>query len=418
MQRNPNWPADFAADFLDLVETDDGPEAPLVFEPGDGERELSAATVGVLGPETDPERLDIVEVELDAAALYSFFAIASLEDGTATLPDLRIFDDEGYLLLSTDGATLGIEEPGSDTIWQFAPSYSGTHYLAVSLAHPELSASYGIAANGTLPEVDPDTGNTRPVALDDPLRAEAGETILVDPLVNDLDADGDALAAVEIFQRIVDRGEGEEELPIEGVAGFLPDGRIVYRAPESPDAVADLGGVDSFGYRLADARGADDIAFVAFGIDAAAPPAEGTVTRAEAQRVAYLYEAALDRDGEIDEAGLNFWINALTPEGGGYTFEELAGFFTANPEFEAAFGTEEDLSDDEYVELLYRNVLDRASDPDGFAFWSGVLDELGGNREVLLLAFADSVENMLGSPDIAAMSYGDTDEDGIATWAI
>lgn len=152
----------------------------------------------------------------------------------------------------------------------------------------------------------------------------------------------------------------------------------------------------------------------------------------EAKRVAYTYEAGLDRDGDIDLPGLNFWIdvreNLIDP----VSEIDLAAFFLDSPEFQAnveAFldddvdinsGNVRDdavFSHENYVIFLYENVLDRAFDQPGFDFWLSVLGDLLQNpatvdaaRERLLLFFADSPENQMNSPIVETLeetSLGD-----------
>ncbi len=142
-----------------------------------------------------------------------------------------------------------------------------------------------------------------------------------------------------------------------------------------------------------------------------------------ARQVAYLYEAALDRDGEIDLPGLNFWIDRRED---GLTVFELSASFLDSPEFQAraeAFlgdGTDLDresvrddavFSDEDYVQFLYENVLDRDFDQEGFEFWLGVLqiyEDTPGQgetaRERLLVNFAESDENVDGAAYVETLS--------------
>ncbi|MGF1447321.1 MAG: DUF4214 domain-containing protein [Pikeienuella sp.] len=119
----------------------------------------------------------------------------------------------------------------------------------------------------------------------------------------------------------------------------------------------------------------------------------------DAQTVAYLYEAALNRDGNIDLDGLNFWIDARE---GGFTELQVAEAFLDNPEFTEAFGPIDSLSDLELVEQLYRNVLDREGEQDGIDFWTGVLGD-GASRAFVVLSFAESPENVEGSPFVLGL---------------
>ncbi|MEO0823664.1 MAG: DUF4214 domain-containing protein [Pseudomonadota bacterium] len=110
----------------------------------------------------------------------------------------------------------------------------------------------------------------------------------------------------------------------------------------------------------------------------------------EAQEVALLYEAGLDRDGDIDSAGLNFWIDQRE---GGLTIEETANFFLESDEFEAAFGDPDTLSDQALVEQLYLNVLGRAGETEGVEFWTAAVGDPNFSRAELLFEFSVSVEN-------------------------
>ncbi|GMG80931.1 hypothetical protein LNKW23_01430 [Paralimibaculum aggregatum] len=126
----------------------------------------------------------------------------------------------------------------------------------------------------------------------------------------------------------------------------------------------------------------------------------------EAHSVAYLYEAGLNRDGNIDADGLNFWIDARE---NGLSEAALAQRFLDSPEFAAAFGDPDTLSDRGLVEVLYRNVLNRDGETGGIDFWTGVLAQPGFGRDDLLLAFAKSPENLDGSAfveDLAEVAPG------------
>ncbi|MEL6311357.1 MAG: DUF4214 domain-containing protein, partial [Pseudomonadota bacterium] len=83
------------------------------------------------------------------------------------------------------------------------------------------------------------------------------------------------------------------------------------------------------------------------GTTAVLVPSGGTgagLSAEEARCIAYLYEAGLDRDGDIDLPGLNFWIDARE---GGLDENQVAQAFLDSPEFAAAFGEPDTLSDTE-----------------------------------------------------------------------
>ncbi|MEL7211003.1 MAG: DUF4214 domain-containing protein, partial [Actinomycetota bacterium] len=74
--------------------------------------------------------------------------------------------------------------------------------------------------------------------------------------------------------------------------------------------------------------------------------------------VARLYKAYFRRDGDRD--GLRYWI------GTGLPYQAVSDAFAASPEFQRQYGA---LDDGEFVELDYQNVLGRAPDADGRAYW-------------------------------------------------
>ena len=132
-----------------------------------------------------------------------------------------------------------------------------------------------------------------------------------------------------------------------------------------------------------------------------------------AQTVALLFEAGLDRDGAIRLGGLNFWIDARE---NGMSEARLAEKFLVSPEFRQNFGEPFDTSDPDHladralVEVLFRNVLDRDGAERGIDFWTGAVGKASFTRADLLIAFAESPENVAGSPfieDLTEVSAGE-----------
>ncbi|MEW9919544.1 DUF4214 domain-containing protein [Marimonas sp. MJW-29] len=121
------------------------------------------------------------------------------------------------------------------------------------------------------------------------------------------------------------------------------------------------------------------------------------------ERVALLYEAALDRNGAIDLPGLNFYIEVT--ERDNLSNEFLAADLMTSPEFTAKFGDVNTLSNDAFLEQIYLNVLDRASDGAGKAFYLGLLDSGTITRALALADIATSPENSQGSADILMGLY-------------
>jgi subtilisin family serine protease len=126
-----------------------------------------------------------------------------------------------------------------------------------------------------------------------------------------------------------------------------------------------------------------------------------TISLDDAKSVAYLYEASLNRQADL--GGLNFWIDVV--ESSGFSLPQLAQSFLDSNEYAQNFGDPDEQSNEEFVEILYNNILGRVSDPAGFDFWTGVLENGTPKNEVLLL-FAIATENKAASPYIDTLSEG------------
>jgi cyclophilin family peptidyl-prolyl cis-trans isomerase len=103
-----------------------------------------------------------------------------------------------------------------------------------------------------------------------------------------------------------------------------------------------------------------------------------------------VYKAAFDRDPmQGDTVGLGFWIAQID---NGMDMVEVAARFIDSNEFRTLYG--ENASDGDFLIGLYRNVLDRAPDAGGYAWWT---DQLENNPEKtwqkVLADFSESPEN-------------------------
>lgn len=101
-----------------------------------------------------------------------------------------------------------------------------------------------------------------------------------------------------------------------------------------------------------------------------------------------LYQAAFDRAPDI--TGLGFHISVM--EGAGVSLTQVAQGFVDSPEFTSRYGA---LGNAAFLTQLYQNILHRAPDPAGLAYWLGLLDGKALSRGQVLAGFADSPENVL-----------------------
>lgn len=98
-----------------------------------------------------------------------------------------------------------------------------------------------------------------------------------------------------------------------------------------------------------------------------------------------LYQAAFDRTPDLP--GMGFWLNAAD---NGVAVAAMAGAFASSAEFKQTYG--ENLSNAEFIALLYNNALNRNYEQEGMDFWMKAMND-GYTRAQLLNFFADSPEN-------------------------
>lgn len=99
-----------------------------------------------------------------------------------------------------------------------------------------------------------------------------------------------------------------------------------------------------------------------------------------------LYQAAFDRTP--DTGGLGYWIGQM---GQGQALSSVANAFINSSEFKSLYGAAP--TDAALLTALYANVLDRAPDASGFAYWLGALQRDAITTADLLVQFSESPEN-------------------------
>ena len=120
-----------------------------------------------------------------------------------------------------------------------------------------------------------------------------------------------------------------------------------------------------------------------------------------AAKVLRLYQAALGRDP--DQGGLNYWIDRLQQ---GASLSQLGAGILSSPEVQAGYGG---LDDAGYVDRLYQNMLGRAGDEGGRAFWIGRL-QAGVSRAEVLVGFSESAENKAATAGVVSAGIWDRSE--------
>jgi hypothetical protein len=119
------------------------------------------------------------------------------------------------------------------------------------------------------------------------------------------------------------------------------------------------------------------------------PPAvvapAGGARPAESHSIFRLYSAYLLR--QPDAPGLAYWEDQYLTCG-----QSLAGvsaFFAGSSEFTTRYGT---VTDAEFVDLIYTNVLGRTADEDGLAYWVRRLADGTADRGQVMLGFSEAPE--------------------------
>jgi Tol biopolymer transport system component len=100
--------------------------------------------------------------------------------------------------------------------------------------------------------------------------------------------------------------------------------------------------------------------------------------------VVRLYQAYFLR--APDTAGYDYWVGRRRA---GVSLSEISRAFAASPEFRTLYGS---LTDPEFVDRVYLNVLGRAGDATGVTYWTGQLASGARNRGEVMTGFSESPE--------------------------
>ena len=130
------------------------------------------------------------------------------------------------------------------------------------------------------------------------------------------------------------------------------------------------------------------------------------------------YLGILTRDAEYD--GFRGWLGILLA---GVSREQIVEVFLDSGEFQSRFGS--NLTNGQFVETMYNNILLRSSDPGGFSGWVQLLNSGQVTRAQVALSFLDSDEfqNLSASQnrvDISLLYFDmlrrDPDPGGFSGW--
>ena len=114
--------------------------------------------------------------------------------------------------------------------------------------------------------------------------------------------------------------------------------------------------------------------------------AEYQAKRGSDALIARLYAAFFTRNP--DTSGYNFWRTEIAANR--WTNARASAFFGESTEFKARYGSS--LTNEQFIDLLYSNVMCRLPDASGRAFWLGKMTTDGWTRGQVALYFSDSAE--------------------------
>jgi hypothetical protein len=112
--------------------------------------------------------------------------------------------------------------------------------------------------------------------------------------------------------------------------------------------------------------------------------------RSEYGDVLRLYWAFFNRESDV--AGARYWIGLYRS---GVSLDRIAREFAGSGEFARRYGS---LNDQRYLQVIYMNVLGRASDGAGFAYWHGLLTSGRLDRGSVVRWIATSPEFISARP--------------------
>ena len=425
------------------VEETPGEETPVEETPGE-------ETPGEGNPQPGPQPVPVDTTAPKAPVVQGF----GTRPGTSGLV-VRGTAEAGSTVRVFDGtASLGTATAGSDGAWALPLTgglTAGTHALTATATDAAGNVSDASSVRSVTIRSAPPVG-TEPAPVvfassargAEITRTDSGDLVVTRAGLTEVlsgadelrfidgrlvfDQDDTASQVARLYRAGLGRGVDQAGLDywtkaVEGGArlgdlarGFLdsPEGQAIYgKNLSDAEFVArlyrnvlgregDTGGQAFWTGRLGEgASRADVLAAVAdSGENRQATAAQGVWDLDEgAAQVARLYDTVFGR--LPDQSGLAYWADVLNS--GGATLQGMAEGFMATPEYRAAYGS---LSNADFVQALYRNILDRPGDAGGVNYWAQQLDA-GLNRAALVVSFSESAEHAaLTAADITASAPG------------
>ena len=328
----------------------------------------STATTGVLTVGTSKSGTINTTIDIDwfrvtlAAGTYRLEARGEdTGDGTLADPLLTLYSASGVYLADDDDLGEGLNSSLTYTV-----TSSGTYYLGVESANgPYLGTGTYLVSASSLSSTG--TGTSGP----DTMTGTSGDDVF--------------------------RGNGGND-SINGMAGndtaVFSGNRASYRLADNgpgvtvTDTRAGNDGIDSI-------TAVERLSFADMSVNLAIGPNSRTILSGQLKTLEELYVAFFNRMPDAD--GLSYWIDQTRS---GQTFDSIANaFYSAALLYPSETGYVAGMSNGDFVNVIYRNVLGRpeGADVSGLAYWSGALASGAQSRGALVTSILASAHTFKGN---------------------
>lgn len=127
------------------------------------------------------------------------------------------------------------------------------------------------------------------------------------------------------------------------------------------------------------------------------PPWTNTACPEMTDSITRLYTAYFDR--QPDQGGFEFWLEASGRDG--WNLDRMSRHFSSSDEFVTTYG---DLTNAEFVDLIYANIHGREPDPGGRAFWTEELNSGRMSRGRVMIFFSESEEYVIATQTVTPLA--------------
>ncbi len=327
----------------------------LTFNPGDTTKTITVVVNGDTLNEANETFFVIISNPVNAT-IADGQGLGTITNDDATLPTISIKD-----VSVTEGNT-----GTTNAVFNVTLSPASGQTVTVSYSTANGSATAGsdyVATSGTLTFNPGDTTKTITVAVNGDTVVESNETFFVNltTAINATIADGQGIGTIANDDNYAVMGN--EAFVFQQYVDFLD------REPDPGELVAWENALNG-GFPRASL------------IEAFMDSGE---FRFEGKFIAQTYLGILTRDADV--GGFEGWLGALLA---GVSREQVVQVFLGSGEFQSRFGS--NLTNAQFVERMYNNILLRSSDPGGLNGWVQALNSGQVTRAQLALSFLDSGE--------------------------